>query len=91
MKKILMTAILLTTIMLVSYSRTIYVATTGNDSNPGTETSPYLNIQKAIDAAAPGDTIYIRGGTYMLTKRIKIEKAGTADARICLWDILENV
>lgn len=85
MKKILMTVILLTTIMLVSYSRTIYVATTGNDSNPGTQTSPYLNIQKAIDAAAPGDTIYIRGGTYMLTKRIKIEKAGTAEARICLW------
>ncbi len=66
-------------------ARTIYVSTSGNDSNAGSETSPYLNIQKAIDEAAPGDIIYVRGGTYMLTKRIKIEKAGTADARISLF------
>lgn len=66
-------------------ARTIYVATTGNDTNAGTETAPYLSIQKAIDDALPGDVIYLRGGTYMLTKRIKIEKAGTESARICLW------
>lgn len=66
-------------------ARTIYVSTSGNDANPGTETSPYLNIQKAVDEAAPGDIIYLRGGTYMLTKRVKIEKAGRADARISFF------
>ena len=66
-------------------ARTFYVSTTGSDSNPGTETSPYLNIQKAVDVSVPGDIIYLRGGTYMLTKRVKIEKAGTADARICMF------
>lgn len=66
-------------------ARTIFVATTGNDSNSGTEASPLLNIQTAVNLAQPGDIIYLRGGTYMLTKRVKIEKAGTADARICLW------
>ncbi len=66
-------------------ARTMYVSTTGNDTNSGAETSPYLTIQKAVDVAVAGDIIYVRGGTYMLTKRIKIEKAGTEAARICLW------
>lgn len=66
-------------------ARTLFVATTGNDTNAGTESAPFLNIQKAVDEAVPGDLIYLRGGTYMLTKRVKIEKAGTADKRICLW------
>jgi len=66
-------------------ARTIYVSTTGNDSNDGSEASPLLNIQTAVNLAQPGDMIYLRGGTYMLTKRVKIEKAGTADKRICMW------
>ena len=66
-------------------ARTIYVSTTGSDSNPGTQASPYLNIQRAVDEAVPGDLIYLRGGTYMLTKRVKIQKAGTADARISMF------
>jgi hypothetical protein len=85
MKKIYAIALLLLCITNLTFARTIYVATTGNDSNPGTESSPYLNIQKAVDETTPGDVIYLRGGTYMLTKRVKIEKAGTADKRICLW------
>ena len=66
-------------------AKTIFVATSGIDSNQGTENAPLLNIQKAVDLAQPGDLIYVRGGTYMLTKRIKIEKAGKADARISLF------
>jgi hypothetical protein len=85
MKKVLFLSLLMLCVSGFISARTIYVSTTGNDSNPGTETSPYLNIQKAVDEAAPGDVIYVRGGTYMLTKRIKIEKAGTADARISLF------
>ncbi|MDD4991440.1 MAG: T9SS type A sorting domain-containing protein [Paludibacter sp.] len=85
MKKNYAIALLMLCITHLTFARTIYVATSGNDSNPGTESSPYLNIQKAVDEASPGDVIYLRGGTYMLTKRVKIEKAGTADKRICLW------
>lgn len=66
-------------------ARDIFVATTGNDSNPGTEALPYLNIQTAVNEAQPGDFIYVRGGTYKIEKRIKIEKAGTEDARISLF------
>ncbi|MDL2241442.1 right-handed parallel beta-helix repeat-containing protein [Bacteroidales bacterium OttesenSCG-928-L03] len=62
-----------------------YVATTGVDTNPGTTDSPLGTIQKAVDLAEPGDVIYLYGGTYKPTKRILINKAGRADARICLF------
>jgi hypothetical protein len=85
MKKSLLFSLLLAVITLPLSAKTIFVSTTGNDSNAGTESAPYLNIQKAVDVAAPGDIIYLRGGTYLLTKRVKIEKSGTAEQRICLW------
>lgn len=85
MKKLLTTVVCILAFVFQSESKSIFVATNGNDNNPGTEASPLLNIQKAVDLAEPGDIIYVRGGTYMLTKRIKIEKAGRADAYISLF------
>lgn len=41
-----------------------YVATWGSDSNPGTETQPWLTIQKAADTLTAGDMVYIKEGTY---------------------------
>ena len=41
-----------------------YVATDGNDNNPGTLDKPFASVAKAQDTAANGDTVYIRGGTY---------------------------
>lgn len=66
-------------------ARTIYVSLQGNDANSGSESAPYLSIQKAIDEAQAGDIIYVRGGTYMLTRRLLVAKAGTAEARISLF------
>ena len=43
---------------------TFYVATTGNDSNPGTIGSPFATIGKLNTVMAAGDIAYIRGGTY---------------------------
>ncbi len=45
-----------------------YVATTGADTNPGTAARPYATLQRAQQAAAPGDTVFVRGGTYRLTE-----------------------
>ena len=78
--------LLLCFLALSVHSRDIYAATTGSDTNDGSKESPYLTIHKAVDAAQPGETIWVRGGRYMLAERIKIPaKATTADARICLW------
>ncbi|HUS99859.1 MAG TPA: hypothetical protein VMY59_06025, partial [Candidatus Thermoplasmatota archaeon] len=47
------------------YSATYYVnGVSGDDSNPGTITSPWKNIYKANTTLTAGDTVYIRGGTY---------------------------
>ncbi|NPA82570.1 MAG: DUF4214 domain-containing protein [Epsilonproteobacteria bacterium] len=52
----------------------IYVSINGSDSNPGTESSPFKTIQKAVNSAKPGDTIYLRGGVYV--GRVYIHKSG---------------
>jgi hypothetical protein len=41
-----------------------YVAKNGSDSNPGTETSPWLTIQKAVNTVSAGDTVYVKEGNY---------------------------
>ena len=45
-------------------AKVYYIAPTGSDSGEGTFDSPWYNLQKANDAALPGDTIICRGGTY---------------------------
>lgn len=59
-----------------------YVATNGNDSNPGTENQPFATIRKAVAAVAAGDAVYVRGGTYYLDKGMWIGKSGTESAHI---------
>ncbi|MGB8167561.1 MAG: right-handed parallel beta-helix repeat-containing protein [Chthoniobacteraceae bacterium] len=41
-----------------------YVATKGNDANPGTLAAPWKTIQKAADTLQPGDTVFVRRGVY---------------------------
>jgi len=41
-----------------------YVAKSGNDSNPGTLTSPFLTITKGLSVASAGDTVFVTAGTY---------------------------
>ncbi len=44
---------------------TVYhVATTGNDSNPGTLTQPFRTIKKYMSIAQAGDTGQVHAGTY---------------------------
>ena len=69
-----------------------YVATTGNDSNPGTIEQPFATLQKGHDVAAAGDTVWIRGGTYRVvngasaTSGFVMSKSGQSDARrIRFW------
>ncbi|MUH36296.1 T9SS C-terminal target domain-containing protein [Zobellia amurskyensis] len=54
-------------ISLTTFSRDIYVAKNGDDSNPGTLENPYLTISKAAGEATAGDIVYIREGTYQET------------------------
>lgn len=63
---------------------TYYVSPTGSDSNPGTESQPLASISKAALKTKPGDTVYVRSGTYTQTVRIETKNSGTADSPIRL-------
>lgn len=60
-----------------------YVSTTGNDANSGTLASPWRHIQYGMDKLNPGDTLYVRGGTYQ-EGIITMKRCGTASAGITI-------
>ena len=62
-----------------------YVATNGSDTGSGTEQSPFLTIEKAVSMVQPGQTIYIKGGTYNLTATINLTKSGAEGSVISLF------
>ena len=41
-----------------------YVATNGNDANPGTQSAPFRTINHGMKLLKAGSTLYVRGGTY---------------------------
>jgi hypothetical protein len=55
-------------------------ANTGVDTNPGTAAAPWQHIQKAINSAATGGTIYVAAGAYReslsWSKNLTIQGAG---------------
>jgi len=46
------------------FANTYYIATDGNNSDPGTITEPWLDWAYALTQISGGDTVYFRGGTY---------------------------
>lgn len=42
----------------------IWAAPDGNDNARGTSEQPFRSLQRAVDSAAPGDTVLARSGTY---------------------------
>ena len=61
--------------------RNVYVsASTGSDSNPGTQSKPFKTLTRGIRDVAAGSTLYVSPGTY--EGGIKTSASGTASARI---------
>ena len=66
----------------------IYVAPTGSDANPGTQTRPVKTIGRADALATPGSTVHVAAGVYKVSAPalgsvgIRTSKSGTATARI---------
>src|SRR5690606_16999038 len=54
----------LTVVDATAAGATIYVATHGSDSNPGTQAQPFRTIQHALNVATPGDIIEVAPGSY---------------------------
>ena len=53
-----------------------YVSTTGDDSNPGTQTAPWRTVQHAADTVRAGGTVNVRGGVY--EELVSIKASGNA-------------
>jgi Right handed beta helix region len=76
-------------VITAAQARTYFVATTGNDANAGTITSPWLTLSHAVAQLAPGDTLWIRGGTYTgsanaIDSTINTVPGGTSTASITI-------
>lgn len=57
-----------------------YVATTGSDSNAGTQSAPFRTIMKASTVTKPDTTVHVAPGTY--AEAITTTANGTASGRI---------
>lgn len=60
-----------------------HVATSGKDTNRGTQGDPLRTIQRAADLAQPGDTITVHDGVYR--ERINPPRGGESDAKRILY------
>jgi hypothetical protein len=81
-----------------------YVALNGSDiqaCSGGSQTKPFASIQKAVECVGPGDTVFLRGGRYVmptspdLAAYIYLDKSGTENAPITFmshpgeWAVLD--
>jgi parallel beta-helix repeat protein len=56
----------------MSQPEAYYVSPDGNDMNPGTFLQPWRTIGKAARSVIPGDTVYVRAGTYYEFVRLSV-------------------
>ena len=96
---VLFTIVIIAALTNPVFSQVIYVAPDGNDTtNTGTIDKPFESIQKAQELVNPGDTVYIRGGTYnvredqisevvsgLFASITLLNKSGTEGNRINYW------
>jgi hypothetical protein len=85
LKKAIGACLLASTLLptVATHAATYYVATTGNNSNPGTSSSPWRTVAYAVSKMVAGDTTYVRGGTYT-ESGIQFTRSGTQSAPIKL-------
>jgi hypothetical protein len=57
-------------------------AAKGDDTQDGSETKPWKTIQHGVQRLKPGETLYLRGGTYY--EKVRLTRSGTAEAPIVI-------
>lgn len=97
MKKSLLLVILIVLRLSSALSAIYYVAVNGSDTNAGDVNHPFATIQRAQQTVVAGDTVYVRGGTYVMTESqialqqsiwsyvTYLDKSGSSGKRINYW------
>lgn len=69
-----------------------FIAPSGSDSNPGNLANPWGSFDYAIDRVQPGDTLWVRGGFYSLSDRIRLRGSdgGVPGAPVNIWAYEQN-
>lgn len=69
----------------LSLDNALYVSTTGHDLNPGTQALPWQTMKKAVESLQPGDTLVVRGGSYIgVHTGWSFDSSGTEDRPITI-------
>jgi hypothetical protein len=64
---------------------TMYIASGGNDGNPGSEEQPWGTLQHSVDSAGPGDVICVASGEYTVDNTaLEFTNSGTSEQPITL-------
>jgi hypothetical protein len=69
-------------------AREIHVATTGEDTAPGTHEQPLRTISRAAQLAQPGDIVTVQAGTYR--EWVKPARGGTSEHQRILYRTARN-
>ncbi|RKY74820.1 MAG: hypothetical protein DRQ14_00650, partial [Candidatus Latescibacterota bacterium] len=62
---------------------TYYVSTSGDDSWPGTSSSPWRHISYGVGKLGPGDTLVVLAGNYG-DEQVNVNFGGRPDAPIVI-------
>ena len=81
---------LLTIIALATslHATEFHVALTGKNSNAGTQSAPFLTIQRAAEAAQPGNTITVHEGVYR--EQVNPPRGGDSDAKRIVYQAVSG-
>ena len=60
----------------IAMATTYYVSTTGSDTDNGSSSAPWATFSHAISFLQPGDTLYIKDGTY--NQSLTVTVSGTS-------------
>jgi parallel beta-helix repeat protein len=55
-----------------------YVASNGSDSNSGIEQQPFRTLKKGVSVLRPGDTLYVKNGTYIGSSQLRGIPSGSS-------------
>lgn len=86
-RKKLLVLLLFLFVLQNAFSKNYYIAPNGSSSNPGTFDKPFAKVIDFGNIANPGDTCYVRGGTYYREDLfINVTRSGTKENSIVLMN-----